>query len=267
MMQDFNYHSHTYRCKHSDASINDEEYVILFIEKGFKKICFTDHCPFKETIDYRRNMRMDYSQKDDYYRSIKQLKEKYKDIIEIEVGFEIEYVPGLDSYLKELKNETNKLILGQHFVIDKSGQIKFIGWGNADNDDLVNYATCIEKAMQANLIDILAHPDLFMLGKSKFGNTEEKITHMICKAAEKYQIPLEINLTWASMVLSNKASKIEYPNKEFWKIASQYNIKTLYGVDAHFREQIYNYEDSIKLVNKHLGEGIINKLNFIEKSF
>ena len=44
-MQNFNYHTHTYRCKHADDNLNDEDYVKLFIQEGFKKIAFTDHMP------------------------------------------------------------------------------------------------------------------------------------------------------------------------------------------------------------------------------
>lgn len=264
-MQRFNYHTHTYRCKHSDQTLSDEEYVQLFIKKGFKKICFTDHCPHEEQIDCRNNMRMEYSQKDEYYNSINSLKEKYKNAIEIEKGFEVEYVSGLESYLNQLKNETDKLILGQHFVFDKNGNIKYIGWEPTDGDDLLNYAKCIESAMQHNIPNIIAHPDLFMLDKSCFGEIEEEATNIICKAAEKYQIPLEINLTRACMNLFGLTNKIEYPDRNFWKIASTYNIKVVYGVDAHFRDQIQNFEKSIELVNKHLGMETIKKLNFVNE--
>ena len=47
--------------------------------------------------------------KDEYLNSIKSLKEKYKDVIEIETGFEIEYLPGQEKNLFELKNETERL--------------------------------------------------------------------------------------------------------------------------------------------------------------
>ena len=50
-MQKFNYHSHTYRCGHSEASYLDEDYVIDYIKMGFKKIAFTDHVPEKKEID------------------------------------------------------------------------------------------------------------------------------------------------------------------------------------------------------------------------
>ncbi len=44
---------------------------------------------------------MEYSEKDEYLSSIKALKEKYKDKIEIETGFEVEYLPGQEDNLLE----------------------------------------------------------------------------------------------------------------------------------------------------------------------
>jgi histidinol-phosphatase (PHP family) len=265
-MQKFNYHTHTYRCGHADMSISDEEYVKMFVDKGFNRIAFTDHCPFKEKIDFRNNMRMGYDKKEDYYKSIKSLKEKYKNIINIEVGFEVEYAPGLEGYLRELKQETDKLILGQHFIFDGDGNIKIVGWGITNDEDVIRYGEYIEKAMSLNIPNVIAHPDLFMLEKSKFNEACEKATHIICKAAEKYKIPLEINLTRAAMCLNGQINRIEYPNKDFWDIASRYDIKVVYGVDAHFRSQIELYEESIKKIEQHLGLDIINRLNFCDEN-
>ena len=57
-MQKFNYHTHTYRCGHSDQSISDEVYVVMFLEKGFTKIAFTDHCEVDAfNSDGERNVR------------------------------------------------------------------------------------------------------------------------------------------------------------------------------------------------------------------
>lgn len=69
-------------------------------------------------------MRMEYKEKDDYLHSIKFLKEKYKNKIEIETGFEVEYLPGQEENLFELKNETDKIILGQHFIYDENNELE-----------------------------------------------------------------------------------------------------------------------------------------------
>lgn len=264
-MQDFNYHTHTYRCHHADSNFTDEEYVLEFIKKGFKKIAFTDHCPQKENIDKRKNMRMDYNQLDDYLGSIKNLKEKYKDKIEIETGFEVEYLPGQEDNIFELKRMVDKINLGQHFIYaDNDKDILIFRWHDFSDEELLRYADYIKTAIELGIPDIIVHPDIYMLNRSKFGEIEKKVAEIICKTAETYNIPLEINLTEVYMFLENLKDKIEYPSKKFWEVVSKYNIKVIYGIDAHFREQIRLYEESIEMVNKVIGQEIIDKLDFID---
>lgn len=264
-MQKFNYHTHTYRCGHADQNMMDEEYVEEFIKKGFKKIAFTDHCPEKQIIDKRKHMRMDYSQIDEYLGSIKYLQKKYKDKIEIETGFEIEYLPGQEENLIELKQMVDKLVLGQHFIYDDNNiDLKIFKRYNFKYEDLIKYANYIKKTIELNIPDIIAHPDIYMLNRETFGQAEKETAEIICKAAERYDIPLEINLTEPSMYLSKLKDKIKYPCREFWEVASNYNVRVIYGVDAHYKEQIRQYEKSIDLANKIIGKEIINRLNFCE---
>ena len=76
--------------------------------------------------------------------------------------------------------------------------------------------------------NIIAHPDIYMMKREKFGDIEEKVAHMICKSAEKY------------------------------------NIQVLYGIDAHYKGQIALWNELLELAHEILGEKIISKLNFIE---
>lgn len=284
-MQDFNFHQHTYRCKHSDPKMLDEEYVQEYIKMGFKKVAFTDHCPEKEIIDTRDDMRMEYSERKDYLTSIKSLKEKYKDKIEILTGYEIEYLPDQEENLKELKDETDFIVIGQHFIYNSDGKtLKVIhdSKGNFNDNDMDIYANYIENACKIGIPDIIAHPDLFMVARENFDNKAEEITKRICEISIKYNIPVEINLNniFGKIFLNKKENCIKnlsleeqynaiplvrYPNKDFWKIASRYNIKVLYGIDTHYRNQILLYADLVHLANKIIGEETINKLNFIEK--
>ena len=281
-MQKFNYHSHTYRCKHADLDMEDEEYVLDYIKMGFEKIAFTDHCPEKNKIDKRPRMRMDYEERYGYLDSIKKLKEKYKDKIEIKSGYEVEYLPGEEENLKELKDETDILILGQHFIYDEDNKnLKIFGEHDYFSDKkLLKYAEYLEKAMEYNIPDIIAHPDIYLFNRNEFGKSEAEACNIICQAAEKYNIPLEINLnkiylrlfykndeklSFDEQIQKLREAYIPYPNKEFWKIASDYNIKVLYGLDAHHRNQIKYWNDLIKLAEYIIGEDIIKKLNFVNE--
>ena len=193
-MQKFNYHSHTYRCKHADFGMTDEEYIKEYIEMGFKKMAFTDHCPEKNEIDKRQNMRMKYSEREEYLNSIKALKEKYKDKIEIQSGYEVEYLPGEEENIKELKEETDKIVLGQHFIYDDNKNLKILHDDDFTDEEAIRYAEYIKKAVELGIPDIIAHPDIYLFKIKEFGEVENKAAEIICEAAEKYDIPLEINL-------------------------------------------------------------------------
>lgn len=264
-MQNFNYHTHTYRCGHADPNMSDEDYVNEFIKKGFKKIAFTDHVPEQNNYDTRKRMRMNINEVEEYLASIKSLQKKYKDIIEIETGFEVEYLECEKEYLFKLKKEVDRINLGQHFVLTEDGKtLKMFRRHEFSDSDLLCYADTIVKALELGIPDIIVHPDLYMLGRSAFGEVEAEVANIICAAAEKYNVPIEINLTEPSMFISKLLTKISYPCKEFWEIASNYNVGVLYGVDAHYKEQIRNYEESIDLANEIIGEDTIKKLHFTD---
>lgn len=279
-MQKFNYHSHTYRCGHADFDFTDEEYVQEYIKMGFEKIAFTDHCPQKNLIDKRTDVRMKYDKRNEYLESIKELKEKYKNIIEIQSGYEVEYLPGEEQNLKELKAEVDKIVLGQHFIYDDDEQLLIVGKKKFSDKELMRYAEYIEKAMENNIPDIIAHPDLYMLKREGFGEIEKKVAEKICQAAEKYNIPLEINLNkifrntyFDNEILNNnpikeqrkKLNEVQYPCREFWEIVSKYDIKVLYGLDAHHRGHILLFHELIELACEIIGMETIEKLKFIEK--
>lgn len=275
-MQNFNYHQHTYRCKHADMEMEDEEYIYEYIKNGIKKIAFTDHIPQKNVIDKRPNARMDYDELENYLNSVNNLKEKYKNKIDIKVGFEYEYAESQLELLNELKDKVDIFINGQHFIED-DGVVKIFGRYDFTLDELNKYVEQLEKGITNNFTSIIAHPDIYML-KREFGSIEEEIAHKICKIAEKYDIPLEINLNrifYAVYLRNNNLNtsldekikileNISYPCRGFWKVASNYNIRVLYGIDAHFRGQITLFNELVLLANIMIGKDTIDKLNFIK---
>lgn len=117
--------------------------------------------------------------------------------------------------------------------------------------------------MKKKIPDIIAHPDVYMLSRDNYTEVDEKVAHIICSTAEKYGIPIEINLSHPNEFIIGKRERIIYPCKAFWRIASEYKyLNVLYGVDAHFKYQIMNYEKAIEVANKYIGQEIIDKLHF-----
>lgn len=258
-----NFHTHTYRCGHAKGE--DEDYVISSINNGLKVLGFSDHIFYPNfTGDNYKNVRGDYSLLEDYRSSVLNLKEKYKNQIEIHLGFEAEYYEDYDWYYKELlENKTVEyLILGQHFIRENGITGAFL-FNSQDTIGIKKYANALIKGMETGYFSYVAHPDLYLSGYAEFDETTEQIAHLIAQKSLELDIPLELNLggfrRGFKTYLSNE-SRYEYPNFDFWKIISKYGCKVIVGIDAHDPN---NIEDS----KYYLARMYIDhfKLNVIKK--
>lgn len=279
--QDFCLHTHTQRCGHGARDTGDEEWVEHAITGGIKKLAFTDHIPLPDGMNHRANSRMDIAEVESYLTSIHYLQEKYKGQIEIESGFEFEYSDRDLMHLQELKSKTDKMILGQHFVIDDNGQEYWILRGKDGkqiSDEVLDlYEESIISAMDKDFPDVIAHPDLFMQARDNFGAKEEEITRVICKKAIEKGIPLEINFgkiaskVESKMPIDELKKRIPYPSPEFWKIVVEetraarengQDLFVIYGKDAHFPEQL-SIEKDYEMARAIIGEQTLEQLHII----
>ena len=96
-----NYHTHTPRCKHATGT--DELYVQAAIRAGFDTLGFSDHTPWPYHSNYVSGIRMELDQFSEYVTSLRNLKEKYRDQLNILIGLECEYFPRYMSWLTETK--------------------------------------------------------------------------------------------------------------------------------------------------------------------
>lgn len=279
--QDFCFHTHTQRCGHGAKDTGDKEWVKNAIKGGIKKLAFTDHIPLPDGMNHKANSRMDIAEVESYLTSIHYLQEKYKGQIEIESGFEFEYSDRDLAHLQELKSKTDKMVLGQHFVIDDSGKEYEITRGKGGkqiSDEVLDlYAESIISAMDKDLPDVIAHPDLFMQARDSFGAKEEEITRAICRKAIEKGIPLEINFgkiaskVESKMLLDELKKRIPYPSPEFWKIVAEetriakengQDLFVIYGKDAHSPQQLSTEKD-YEIARAIIGEQILEQLHIV----
>ena len=122
-MEKYNLHSHTYRCGHGDITVADRQYLEEYIKQGFELVAFTDHIPEKDRIDTRENTRMAYSQIEEYLDATYSIKAEDSKEITVLSGFEFEYFPRQESRLAELKDKTDIMIQGQHFIQSKNNEV------------------------------------------------------------------------------------------------------------------------------------------------
>ena len=249
-MTDFNLHTHTKRCHHAKGE--DEEYVKKAIENGFKTIGFSDHAPYVFPADsgYYSGFRINLEDTADYAESVKKLRDKYKGIIDIKFGFELEYYPSLHreelEYLKLF--DYDYLICGQHYIFNEyDPQAVYTGSKTGDEGVLCQYVKQVIEAANTGDYAYIAHPDLInFTGDGDF--YKEKMRYMI-KELKRTDIPLEFNFLGFT-------DKRNYPNDIFWKMVAEEGNRVVLGLDAH-KPSVYSDKKNIeRFVNKLLSFGI-----------
>lgn len=226
-----NLHTHTYRCGHAVGT--DREYIERAIEGGMKMIGFADHAPFVFPDGYQSPFRVPMDQAKGYISELQKLQEEYKDKIEIKIGFEMECYP---LYFKDMLKTVCELgaeylILGHHFLNNEHPDGEYISRGKHGESELHEYVDGVIEGISSGAFTYVAHPDIFgYSGDREFYKEEMR---RLCKAAKKYEMPLEINF------LGIRRGG-HYPNPEFWEIAGQEGCSVVYGFDAHEPEMAYD---------------------------
>ena len=229
-----NYHTHTYRCGH--ASGTEEEYIKIAIANGIKIMGFSDHVPFAFENGNEYPWHVKTKDAEDYVKTLSALREKYKDKIEIYIGFEMEYIDKhFDDMLKYVKSlGAQYLILGQHFSRFDSFEVVYYSSGySCDEEILISYTDLVIKAIKTGVFSYVAHPDIFNYDIESAEYKRE--VRRLCEVAKEYDTPLEINLLGIN---ENRW----YPNEVFWTIAGEVGNKVVFGFDAHTAERAYDGE-------------------------
>lgn len=227
-----NFHTHTVRCMHAFGT--EEEMVLSAIEAGIKELGFSDHCPIPFKTDYVSGIRMTCGQADEYVKCIRDLAHKYKEQIEIFVGFECEYVPEFfDEEMEMFENlGVDYLIMGEHFI-DNEETGRYSGHEFTDEEFLARYVDTIIEGAKTGKYLYIAHPDIInYVGDT---NIYKKYMTKLCRALNELDIPLEVN---ALGIVNNK----QYPKDLFWDIVAEVGNKVVIGMDAHDPEMIKNQE-------------------------
>lgn len=229
-----NLHTHTFRCHHATGT--EEEYIKRAIENGIKVLGFSEHAPFVFPDGHQSSYRLQMEDTKDYFEVLKALRDKYKDQIEIYIGFEMEYYPLYfkDMYKTAKDLGAEYLILGQHAIYNEYPNGKFTtGQYNRTATDLTEYVNCIIEGMKTGVFTYVCHPDNIVAIDDMVHYTGEMTR--LCKAAKECDIPLEINFYG---IRDNRF----YPYEKFWEIAGQVGSSVVYGFDSHDTAAAYDGE-------------------------
>lgn len=223
-----NYHVHTHRCKH--ASGRDRDYVEEAIKAGFTEIAFTDHSPWPLLPQEKGMIRMKLSMLPDYVKSIRQLREEYKNEISIKIGLECEYFADRIIWLKDMikEYELDFVILGNHFHEFEAYPRSYSSY--SDKKNLISdYVSDSLAAIDSGVYAYFAHPDIFVRSLDQWDQDAQNASRVILEACKKACLPIEYNLGG----VRNQHDDMRYPYPKFWQIASDVGNEVMVGIDAH----------------------------------
>lgn len=249
---DYNFHTHTVRCRHAIGT--EEEYIAEAIKGGIKYLGFSEHMPFAFSDGYEGKSRVPVSEAEEYVSTLCRLREKYKNDIEIKIGFEMEYYPdSFDAMLKKAKEYgAEYLLLGQHFLREEYPGVIHTNRPNDSVEDLKEFVSRIVSGIESGVFTYVAHPDVFnFIGDEEIYKTEMR---KIIKTAVKNNTPLEINL------LGIRKER-NYPNMVFWEMVGEEQAAVTFGSDCHGPQFVCDkssYLKALEIVNKY-------NLNYIGK--
>ena len=249
-------HIHSPYCPHGTKD-SFEMYVEKALEKGLEEITFTEHMPFTsvflENKDFQDECAMDIKDIDSYIKDVKEIKKKYEGKIKINLGFEVDYIEGLDEEIKEILNKygdnIEDSILSVHFVkfngkMEPIDCLEFF-------ESLLNKVGSLEKVYDLYFETLLksikadlgvykpkriGHPTLIRIFNNKYPIDYKNIELMERVVKEIKNNNYEIDFNTAE--LRKPYCKEIYPSGEFLNLIKKYNVPVVYGSDSHKSEDV-----------------------------
>jgi len=232
-------HNHTTRCNHAVGTI--DEYIQKAIELGIDVYGFSEHAP----MDFDPHYRLGFEEMEPYRKEVLDAKEKYKDSINILVGYEVDYLPGhMDE--RVLDTKVDYLIGSVHFIDKWSfDNPEFIGgWQSKDIDEIWQaYFEATEAMANSGKFDIVGHLDLIKVFKFMPKQDTRLLAKNALLAIKQSNMVLEINTAG----LRKPVSEL-YPSRALLEEAYALDIPITFSSDAHAVEHIgAGYEKAIAM--------------------
>jgi len=252
-------HTHTHYCPHG-AGDHVENMIERAIELGFEEYHITEHTPFPSNFikllepktELLGDLTMSEREVDRYIKEMLDIKQKYKNKINIRVGFEVDYLPTEIAWTKSFLQEYGKYcdvgILSVHHM-EALNDWRYIDY---QPDDILNhlipkygslenyqkaYYDLVQESIYADLgqykpqkIGHLTLVDKFqkVVGVANLESIDKQIYELLQLIKEK-----DYCLDYNHAGLFKPFCGETYPPKRVVEQAMQLGIPLIYGSDAH----------------------------------
>ena len=234
-------HMHTPLCKHAEGEPG--EYAERAALRGLKGIIVTCHNPIPG--GWSADVRMAPSEFDQYCDMVAEAREQYKGRVDVRLGLESDFVPGMEGWLEELhgKAEFHHILGSVHPQVGAYMKRYFQGDWFAYQK---LYFEHLAQAAETGLFDTLAHPDL-VKNLSPEEWDLDRIFPDILRALDRIQksgTAMELNTSGV-----NKSLPEMNPGPQILAAMAEREIPVVIGADAHVPERVGDgYEDALDLL-------------------
>lgn len=223
-------HCHTPLCKHAFGE--PDEYAATALARGFKGITFTCHCPLPD--GFSANVRMAPEQIDDYVAMIAATREAFAGRLDVRLGLESDYFPGVEPWLEELHSRVPlSHVLGSvHYQVGDYRRLFYTGDVHSYQE---LYFEHLALSAESGLFDTLAHPDLIK-NESPADWNFPRIRPYLERALDRIAatgVAMELNTSGVQKALPEMN-----PSPAQLRMMWERGIPVVIGADAHVPERV-----------------------------
>jgi histidinol-phosphatase (PHP family) len=229
------YHWHTPLCHHAAGPL--EAYVERACDLGLRSVGFACHNPLPRGLG--ADVRMRETELDYYVARVRDLQFQYRHRIEVLLGLELDYVPGLDD---ELRRQVDRYpwdyLLGSIHYLDP--ECRHGAWSRNlpfdAEEQYVRYYTLVRQMAQSGLCDVVAHLDVAKRSGRYPGPRGLAELMRALGAIQQAGMALEINTSGYRH--PDVAAPEPYPAWPIVEQALARNIPVMVNSDAHNPEHV-----------------------------
>ncbi len=250
----FDLHTHHERCGHADGNI--EDYIQAAIDANMKAIGISDHSPYfhHESDHPFSNITMARSDFGNYIKEVLELKEKYKNQIEVLLGIESDFFPDHAAvYRQYYKDVPFDYLIGSVHYVDGVSIFNKNRWKKMNEAEKIQtkeaYYDLIAQSAKSGMFDILGHIDAMKAYYPEFS-----------------QIPAQAAIERALRTIADCGTAIEintsgrmklvggwYPSDEILEKAYHFGVQVTFGSDSHVPERVGEDFENVAAKLKDIG--------------
>lgn len=223
-------HAHTTLCKHATGT--PVEYAEVAEARGLRGIVFTCHCPLPD--GHSLQFRMAPEQFEDYVALIGETRARMAGRVDVRVGLESDYFPGVEPWLEQLHARVplHHVLGSVHMQMAPYRAMYYKGDAFAYQQVYFDH---LAQAAESGLFDTLAHPDL-VKNEAPAAWDFNRIRPFIERALDRIAatgVAMELNTSGLQ-----KAVPEMNPGPSMLRLMADRGIPVVMGADAHRSDRV-----------------------------